>query len=154
MFALPTLRTVARGAAGVAGLTGLYGSLSLLGAFGPVSCWTARSAGSDGVVTTTRGCEAGIDYLLGRTGGNAPVLFFWALALLGLVALGVAAVRTGRRRVTWATALAGAVVSVLGLMSIGWYFMVPTLSLLVAAAALTAAARAEDGGGSGAMTGS
>lgn len=145
-----SLRDVARSAAVLAGLTGTIGFLSLMGAFGPVSCWTSRSgsgeATADGEVTTTtgdvtRGCEAGIDYFLGSASGNAPVLFFWAVVLVGLVALGGAAAWTGRRHITWATAVVGAIISVIGLMSIGWYFVLPTLFLLVAAAILTVDAR-------------
>jgi hypothetical protein len=135
------LRRVARGGAVVAGLTGTGGFLHMMGAFGPVSCWTSRSASSDGTVEITRGCEAGVDYLLGSTGGNAPVLFFWAVVLLGVVTLGSVAAWTGRRRLTWGTAFLGAVVTIIGVMSIGWYFLLPTLSLLVAAVALSVADR-------------
>ncbi len=150
MVPKPSLRNIARSAAALAGLTGAIGFLSLMGAFGPVSCWTSRSGSSEatsgGEVTTTttevaRGCEAGIDYFLGSASGNAPVLVFWAVVLVGLVSLGGAAVWTGRRRTTWATAVVGAVISVIGLMSIGWYFMLPTLFLLVAAATLTTEVR-------------
>lgn len=150
MASRSSLRNVARSAAVLAGLAGAIGFLSLMGAFGPVFCWTSRSgsgeATSDGEITTTtsevtRGCEAGIDYFLGSAGGNAPVLFFWAVVLVGLVSLGGVTVWTGRRRITWATAMAGAVISAIGIMSIGWYFMLPTLFLLVAAAILTVDAR-------------
>ena len=78
---------LARGAAGLAGLTGSVGFLHLMSAFGPVSCWISQSVGSSSEITASQGCEAGIDYLLGRT-GNASVLFFWAVVLLGLVSLG------------------------------------------------------------------
>lgn len=149
-------RRVARGAAGLAGLTGAYGFLYMMGAFGPVSCWTGHSEGGSsqssagsGAETTaevTRGCTAGVDYLLSGAGGNAPVLFFWAVVLLGLVALGGAAAWTGRRSITWVTAVAGVVVSVIGVWSIGWYFVLPTLFLLAAATALTVEARRDDGG--------
>ena len=80
MVSRPSLRRLARGAAGLAGLTGAYGVLSMLGAFGPVSCWTSssttESSSGETPTETTHGCEAGIDYLFGSTGGNAPVLFF------------------------------------------------------------------------------
>lgn len=74
-------------------LTGFYGFLVLMGAFGPVSCWSGQSQSSTGEVVTTHGCEAGIDYLFGRTAGNAPVLFLWASVLLILVAIGGGRVR-------------------------------------------------------------
>lgn len=151
-MAVPTsiLQRVARSAAGLASLTGVYGCLALMGAFGPVSCWTSRSgsgstSSSDGVTTrestVTRGCEAGIDYLFGSTGSNAPVLFFWAVVLLGLVVLGGAAAWTGHRYGTWVTAVVGGIISIIGVMSIGWYFMLPTVFLLAAAIALTVTAR-------------
>ena len=152
-----SLRSVARIAAVLAELTGAYGFLHMMGAFGPVSCVTSSRSGSGestgtsgGEATTTVGevtreCEAGIDYLLGSAGGNAPVLFFWAVVLAGLVAVGGIAAWTGRRHVAWASALLGVVVSVIGVMSIGWYFLLPTLCLLVAAAALTVDARREKG---------
>jgi hypothetical protein len=136
-----SLRGLASGAGAVAVATGAYGFLAMMGAFGPVSCWTSRSASSTGEVTTSRGCTAGVDYLLGGAGGNAPVLFFWAVVLLGLVALGGVAAWRGRRYLTWTTAAVGVAVSVVGVMSVGWYFVLPTLSLLVAAAALTLAER-------------
>lgn len=144
-----SLRGLARGAAGLAGVTGGAGFLHLMGAFGPVSCWTGRSQTGDGEVTVTRGCSAGIDYLFG-SGGNAPVLFFWAVALLVLVAVGGVAAWTGHRRVTWVTVVVGVVVSVIGAMSIGWYFVLPTLSLLTAATALSVETRRTgDGDGNG-----
>jgi len=136
-----SLRRLASGAAAVAVATGAYGFLAMMGAFGPVSCWTSRSASSTGEATTSRGCTAGVDYLLGGAGGNAPVLFFWAIVLLSLVALGGVAAWRGRRYLTWTTAAVGVAVSVVGMMSVGWYFVLPTLSLLVAAAALTLAER-------------
>lgn len=149
-----SLRRFARGAAALAGLVGTYNALYLLGAFGPVSCWTgytsSGSASSNGTETTTtptvtRGCESGIDALLGTGGppggGNAEVLFSWSLVLLGLVVVGGYGAWTDRRRVTWATVVVGAVVTVLGVFSIGWYFLLPTLFLSVAAAALSVAAR-------------
>lgn len=145
-----THRRVARGAAVLAAVAGLVGVLSLMGAFGPVTCATESASGSgaasdDGTATagstdrveTPHGCVSGIDYLLGDTGGNAAALFFWPLVLAALVALGGAAAWTGRRRLTWVAAGAGAVVSVAGFMSIGWYFALPTLALVVAATALT-----------------
>lgn len=137
MHSTPSLRAVARGAAGIAAISGALGGLSLLGAFGPVSCWTSGSSAGE----VTRGCESGIDFLLGSTTGNVPVLFFWAVALLGFAALGATAAWSGRRRVTWGLALVGVVVSVVGVMSVGWYFALPTLCLLLAATSLTVAAR-------------
>ncbi len=146
MVPRPSLRNIAHSAAALAGLTGAIGFMALMGVFGLVSCWTSQSgsgeATSSGEVTTTtsevtRGCGAGIDYLLSSAGGNAPVLFFWAVVLIGLVALGASAAWTGHRRITWVTALVGAVISVIGLMSIGWYFILPTLFLLAAALSLT-----------------
>lgn len=125
---------VARIAAGLATVAGTYGVLSLMGAFGPVSCLTSGGSTIDG---TTRTCVSGVDYLIGSTTGNAPVLFFWAVVLLALVALGGVTAWTGRRYITWATTVVGTVISILGVMSIGWYFMLPTLFLLVAALALS-----------------
>ncbi|SEP10036.1 hypothetical protein SAMN04487948_11414 [Halogranum amylolyticum] len=146
----PSLRDVARGAGVLAVLSGGYGFLAMLGAFGPVSCWTSRTATetSSGASTTvvTRGCEAGIDYLFGSTGGNAPVLFFWAVMLIGLVAIGGGAAWGGYRHLTWASAVVGTIISIIGVMSIGWYFMFPTLCLLIAAIALTVKARRESTG--------
>lgn len=114
-----------------------------MGAFGPVSCWTSGGSNIEG---TTRSCESGIDYLLGSSTGNAPVLFFWAVVLLALVTLGGAAAWTGHRYVTWATTVVGIGISILGVMSIGWYFLPPTLFLLVAAIALSIDARRENNG--------
>ncbi|MFB6130056.1 MAG: hypothetical protein ABEJ28_04440 [Salinigranum sp.] len=144
------LRTLARGAAVAAGLLGTYYFLALMGAFGPVSCWSgysvSGSAPSGGAETTavprvTHGCESGIDALLGTGGppggGNAPVLFSWAFALLALVALGGYGAWNGRRYLTWAAVVAGATITVVGVFSIGAYFLLPTLSLLVAATALS-----------------
>ncbi len=149
---VPTLtpRRVARGTSALSVLLGVFGFLTLMGAFGPMSCWTSESSsgaasssgGASGTThTVTHGCEAGIDYLWGSTDGNAPVLFFWALVLLGLVVIGAIAVWTGHRYVTTAVGVVGAGVTVLGVFSIGWLFALPTLCLLVAAAALTADAR-------------
>lgn len=154
-----TLRRLARAAAVVTWLAGGYGVLSMMGAFGPVSCWTGRSvsgsAASNGTETTTtptvtRGCESGIDALVallrgGPPGeGNAEVLFSWSLVLLVLVAVGGYAAWTDRRWTTWASALVGVAVTVVGVFSIGWYFLIPALSLLVAGTALTVAARREE----------
>ena len=147
------LDRLARGSAALAGLVGGYHVLALMGAFGPVSCWESQSAGGtatrNGSETTTtpvvtRGCESGIDAVLGGGppgGGNAEVLFAWALVLLALVAVGGGAAWTGRRRTTWGVVVAGASVSVVGVFSIGWYFLVPTLLLLVAATARSVEAR-------------
>lgn len=131
-------RWVVRGAVTFACLSGAFGSLFLLGAFGPVSCWTGESGSSTGPTVTTHGCEAGIDYRYGSTGGNVGVLFFWAAALLALVAFGAIAAWTGHRRLMGATSAVGAAVSILGLLSIGWAFVLPTLSLAVAAVAMGA----------------
>lgn len=141
MVSVQFLRRTALGTAVLAFLSGLYGVLTLLGAFGPVDCWTGQSQSSTGTVVTTHGCEAGIDYLYGSTAGNAPVLFFWSMVLLGLVVIGLVATWTGHRRVTWATVVVGVAISLLGLFSVGWTFMGPTLFLLIAAVAMTVAHR-------------
>lgn len=149
-----SLRRLARGSGVLAFLAGGWGVLYMLGAFGPVSCWTSRSAtgataagGATEASTTevTRHCESGIDYLLGAGGGNAPVLFAWSAVLLVLVTVGVGAVWTDRRYVTWATVLVGAAITVIGVFSIGWYFLLPTVFLLVAAVALSWNARRDSG---------
>lgn len=152
----PILRRLARGSATVAALVGGYGVLYMMGAFGPVSCWrgysSSGSASSNGTVTTaaptvTRGCESGIDALLrsgAPGGGNAGVLFSWALVLSVLVAVGGYGAWTGRRHVTWVTVVAGGVITVVGVFSIGWYFLLPTLFLSVAATALSVEARNAD----------
>ncbi|SFR96813.1 hypothetical protein SAMN05216559_1714 [Halomicrobium zhouii] len=143
-----SLRRLARIAGGAAGLSGSYGFLRLMGAFGPVSCWTSQtsSESSSGGVTSTavsRGCEAGVDYLLGSTGGNAPVLFFWAVVLLALTGVGVVSVWTDRRLLNWATVCLGGVITVVGMFSIGGQFLFPTLCLFAAAVALSVRARRE-----------
>lgn len=151
-----SLGLLARGATAVAGLAGAYGVLHLLGAFGPVSCWESRSASgsasANGTTTTTtptvtRGCESGIDVLLGTAGppggGNAATLFAWATVLAVLVAGGCWAAWTDRRRLAWASVLVGAAVTVIGVFSIGWFFLGPTLGLFVAATARSVAARRE-----------
>ncbi|WP_225336508.1 hypothetical protein [Halomicrobium urmianum] len=145
------LDRLARVAAVLAGLVGGYHVLSLLGAFGPVSCSTSvASSGAEsanGTVTTTtttvtRECESGIDALLGAgSGGNASVLFSWSLVLLVLVAAGSYGAWAGHRFVTWAAVVVGAVVTVVGAFSIGWYFLLPTVFLTVAATARSVAAR-------------
>lgn len=151
----PTLTRIVQSATGLAGLTGAYGFLYLMGAFGPVSCWTSASSSqtateSGGITssgtTVTRGCEAGIDYLLGGTGGNASVLFFWAVILLAFVILGGVAAWTGHRYITAIVAVVGVIISILGMWSIGWYFMLPTLFLLAATIALTVKSRRNSNG--------
>lgn len=100
-----------------------------------------RGARASGVLALLSGAD-GIDFLLGGAGppggGNAPVLFFWTVVLLALVALAGYTVWTRRRRVVWGLGVAGVGISILGLWSIGWYFMLPTLFVLVAAALLSA----------------
>jgi hypothetical protein len=146
-----TLQRLARGAATLAGLVGAYHFLYLMGAFGPVSCWrsysASGSASSNGTVTTTtptvtRGCTSGIDALLGGSqGGNAGVLFSWATVLAVLVLVGGYGAWTGRRLLTWGTVVAGAAITVVGAFSIGWFFLLPTLFLFVAATARSVDAR-------------
>lgn len=149
-----SLGLLSRGATTLAGLAGAYGVLHLLGAFGPVTCWESRSAGGSasagGAETTTaptvtRGCESGIDFLLGTTGppggGNAATLFGWATVLAVLVVAGCWAAWTDRRRVAWASVVVGAAVTVVGVFSIGWFFLAPTLGLFTAATARSVAAR-------------
>lgn len=149
-----SLRSLARGAGTLALLVGAYNVLYLLGAFGPVACWqsvsgsgTASSNGTETVSTPTvsRECESGIDYILhGVTSGNAQVLFSWSLALLALVALGGYGVWTGRRYLTWGVVVTGTAVSVIGVFSIGWFFLGPTVLFAVAATALSFEARREE----------
>lgn len=151
-----SLRRLVQAATILASLVGSYHVLYLLGAFGPVSCWTGRSvsgsASSNGTETTTaptvtHGCESGIDFLLGAGGpsggGNAGVLFSWAFVLLVLVALGGYSAWTERQYLTWGVVVAGAGVTIVGLFSIGWYFLLPTLFLGIAATALTVRASRE-----------
>jgi NADH dehydrogenase len=138
------LRSVARGSAAIGAFAGVAGSLFMLGAFGPVSCSTSRSTIGDGVTTVSRNCNAGIDYLFGA-GGNAPVLFFWSIALLALVALGTASAWTNRVALTWLATALGAVVTIVGVFSIGWTFLVPTIAFLAASVALTVSARRSGG---------
>jgi len=144
MVPRPTLHGIARGSGAVAAVVGALGVLHMLGAFGPVYCWTSRSGTSDGVVTVTRGCGAGIDYLLGTGGANAGTFFAWAVVLAGVVGIGVAAVWRDRRKLVWVAGLLGTVVSIIGVFSIGWYFVLPTIALLTAATALTLDARRRD----------
>ena len=149
-----SLASLARGATAVVGLAGAYGVLHLLGAFGRVSCWENRSASgtasANGTETTTaptvtRGCESGIDFLLGTAGppggGNAATLFGWATVLAVLVAVGCWAAWTDRRPLAWASVVVGAAVTVVGVFSIGWFFLVPTLGLFTTATARSVAAR-------------
>jgi hypothetical protein len=149
-----SLPLLARGATALAGLVGTYGVLHLFGAFGPISCWESRSvsgsASTNGTVTTTtptvtRGCKSGIDVLLGTGGppggGNAATLFAWAAVLAVLVAVGCWAAWTDRRRIAWASVVVGAAVTVVGVFSIGWVFLGPTLGLFVATTARSVAAR-------------
>ncbi|MFC6954624.1 hypothetical protein [Halorubellus litoreus] len=135
-----SLARLARASAGVAAVAGVGGALYMLGAFGPVSCWTSRTSTSAGTTTVSQGCTAGIDYLFGA-GGNAPVLFFWSVALLALVGVGATSAWTGRIGVTWAATVLCGIVTVIGVFSIGWFFLVPTVALLTAALARTVAAR-------------
>lgn len=131
----------ARASASVAGAIGAVEFLSLMGAFGPVSCWRSQTEGgtasaggassSTGIEVST-GCNAGIDYLLSGAGGNAPVLFAWSVVLLAMVSVGVFGVWTGRRGLLWTAVAVGIVVSIIGIMSIGMYFAIPTLFLLAA----------------------
>ncbi|WP_311171021.1 hypothetical protein [Halobellus ordinarius] len=150
----PFLRRVRYGATALAVLVGTYNVLELMGAFGPVSCWvsysSSGSASQNGTATTTtptvtRGCESGIDVLLGAGGpaggGNAQTLFFWAVVLLALVSIGGYAGVTARPWVAWATVAVGAVVTVVGVFSIGWYFFLPTVFFAVTATALSFEAR-------------
>lgn len=130
-------RRVARIAAGLASLTGAYGFLYLMGAFGSVSCYQT-SEGS-------KGCVAGIDYLVGSAGGNASTLFFWATTLLGLVAIGGIATWINRRRITWGAALVSVGISVLGLW-LGWFFLASAVGLLTAALALSVGAQRDKNG--------
>lgn len=149
-----SLQRGARLSGALALLTGAYGFLSMMGAFGPVSCWTSQSssgsASANGTETTTtpvvtHGCESGIDFLFGTGGppggGNASVLFSWAVVLLLVVSVAAFGVWTDRRRVVWGMGVIGALVSIIGIWSIGWYFMLPTLFTLVAAGLLTVDAR-------------
>ncbi|WP_348612459.1 hypothetical protein [Halobaculum rarum] len=95
--------------------------------------------------TVTRECESGIDYLLqGVTSGNAQVLFSWSLVLLALIVLGGYGVWTGRRYLTWGVVLAGTAVSVVGVFSIGWFFLGPTVLFAVAATALSFESRRDE----------
>lgn len=94
-----------------------------------------------------RGCESGIDALLNiggsSSGGNAQILFSWALVLLVFVGIGVFGTWTERVYLIWGTVILGAVITVIGMFSIGWYFLLPTILFLIAGAALTVNARSE-----------
>ncbi|KTG07676.1 hypothetical protein AUR64_02210 [Haloprofundus marisrubri] len=68
------------------------------------------------------------------------------MVLIGLVAIGGGATWLGHRHLTWTTAVVGTIISIIGVMSIGWYFLFPTLCLLIAAIALTVEARRESTG--------
>lgn len=134
------LRQLARGSGVLGGLSGVGGALWMLGAFGPVSCWTSRTTVEGGGTTVDRGCSAGIDYLFGA-GGNAPVLFFWSVALLAFVAVGTWGSWTERPGATWVAAVLCAIVTIVGVFSIGWFFLAPAICYLTAAIALTIRAR-------------
>ncbi len=129
-------RRVAQIAAGLASLAGVYGFLYLMGAFGSVSC--SQTSGG------TEGCVAGIDYLVGSAGSNASTLFFWAVLLLSLVAIGGIATWTNHRRITWGTAIVSVGISVFSIW-LGWFFMVSAVGLLTAAIALSVSARRDNG---------
>ncbi|WP_143085754.1 hypothetical protein [Halogranum rubrum] len=68
------------------------------------------------------------------------------MVLIGLVAFGGAAAWLGYRHIIWATVAIGTSISILGMLSIGWFFVLPTLCLLIAAVALTVQARRESTG--------
>lgn len=151
-----SLKDLARGAAAVAGLLGVYHFLYLMGAFGPVSCWRSVSesgtASQNGTETSTtptvtRGCESGIDAVLGfggpHGGGNAEILFSWGVVLLLLGGIGVFGTWTGRIYLIWGTVLVGAVITVIGMFSVGWYFLLPTVLFLIAGISLSVRARDE-----------
>ncbi|RDI69951.1 hypothetical protein [Halopelagius longus] len=148
---------VARIAAGAAAATGLYGVLALSGVVGAVAC-PADSAAGEGTngrggevaaaAAAARTCPGGLAYVLDGAGGRAPELFVWPAVLLGLVAVGAVAVWTGRRRLAWTTVFAGLAASGVGFLSVGRYFLPPTLFLLVGAVALSVeASRGPDGSG-------
>ena len=151
-----SLKNLARGAATVAGLLGVYHFLYLMGAFRPVSCWRSVSesgtASQNGTETSTtptvtQGCESGIDAVLGSGGpsggGNAEILFSWGFVLLVLVGIGVFGTWTERVYLIWGTVLVSAVITVIGMFSIGWYFLLPTVLFLIAGVTLSVRARNE-----------
>jgi len=79
----------------------------------------------------------GIDYLLGRTGGVAPELFFWSVAVLFVAVIIGVAVWKERVRVLWVLAIPAIAVSILGAMTIGLLILPFALSLFLSASLLT-----------------
>ena len=86
---------------------------------------------------TSSDAVTGIDYLLGRTGGVAPDLFFWSVAVLFVAVIIGVAVWKERVRVLWVLAIPAIAVSILGAMTIGLLILPFALSLFLSASLLT-----------------
>ena len=93
---------------------------------------------------TSSDAVTGIDYLLGRTGGVAPDLFFWSVAVLFVAIIIGVAVWKERVGVLWVLAIPAIAVSILGAMTIGLFIVPFALSLLLSASLLTVHRYAED----------
>lgn len=120
-------------------IAGAIASLAMFGAFGPMG--TERTVASDGTVTTRS--EAGLDYLVGNTTGNAPVLFFWGTVAALAAALVVYGVRTQNLALLWALATGLSLLAVLGVWSIGW-LVAPFAALTLLSAVFVTVGRRRD----------
>ncbi|PSP66494.1 hypothetical protein BRC85_10085 [Halobacteriales archaeon QS_1_69_70] len=86
----------------------------------------------------------GIDYLLGRSSGVAPDLFFWSVAVLFVAVIIGVAVWKERVGVLWVLAVPAIEVSILGAMTIGLLIVPFALLLVLSASLLTVHRYAED----------
>lgn len=120
----------------LASLAGVLVSLVLL--FVPLG--RTESASPGGEPTVVPG-TTGIDYLLGTTSGNPPVLFFWSIFVLGFALLGGYAAWTGNRSLVVITTVALLALTLLGIASIG--LLVAPVALLFALAVIWLPAGAE-----------
>ena len=93
---------------------------------------------------TSSDAVTGIDYLLGRSGGVAPDLFFWSVAVLFVAGIVGVAVWKERVGVLWVLAVPAIAISILGAMTIGLLIVPFTLSLFLSASLLTVHRYMED----------